>query len=1009
MSTDIRKEGDIPLGLALAGLFCILGLLLYLESPQKLIFWQNQLDRYFDIRLNFIAGVVVSFSLNAIGFASVTTRLFGMNQQGSRLALLTKNRAGKAFQQQANWRSIGLSAGLGLLSFATFRGLGFPGPRELYPLSLPEGLARSILLLIQISFSLTAVVLTLIIGRLLSWKGFKGKYFRNLPEFPNPQNGIVLGSIADEDADTKPEWAVMNRRALNGNILITGSIGSGKTQGTILNYCDQVLKNFSPRPSLLAIDPKGTFIPEILKMIQKRGLEEHVLHIKLGGDVTFNPIHSEKPLKNAQFLNIAQMIRAAAMNFSGKGSDSPFWDLSAFNLMKNSLALCAAKNARSTFTLNDLYSEMIQAASDAVTVAEQLKELSQESKFDSEEQFNISCASQYFKEFEQMEEKLRTGILASATAFLNQFQEFQASQIFCPKLEDTTIKTMDEVVDQGKILLFDVGSPALARSMGTFIKLHYEQSVLNRLTDLKRGKERSAILIADEYQDVVSTGGGAAIGDDRFCAKSREANAVAIFATQSLTSLKNSVGKEDSAKELIQNFRTMIAGHSTDPMTIHSFQELMGQEDRQRVSHSVSENAHRPNRNFISGGFDAKDANISESISTSEQKEYRVTGKEFSTLTSFESFARIYDGNATTFKKLYLKPYFLESKNLLHAKVLALLKSATSGFVLILPILHSLPSYAFPNVCTVVKTQEFKSCLNFSVGACMCGWPVPRPCANFSYYVPETFVEVFPDPKSSYFGDLPGAAVQLNTLGSSYYGAESDNDTQSFQAHTTTVPLAMIPFATLPCGISQIDRTCFGSMSEHLGTQWQDGSGDSLQPNFLAWSLSPKACLLKGAATSISGEPGTPGLPASPACSVPMSFIPKYPPSAHSACNGWGVFYPRSGVYNGPSQAAGALMVASRMKSLGNEVFHTTPSGIDEEWQMITPQSSSCFKEGQNVGILETVKSVREEKRLINKKMSGFLFTVWNKVSCCRDLAEIPTALAAIEVMNLTCQGLGSL
>jgi hypothetical protein len=97
------------------------------------------------------------------------------------------------------------------------------------------------------------------------------------------------------------------------------------------------------------------------------------------------------------------------------------------------------------------------------------------------------------------------------------------------------------------------------------------------------------------------------------------------------------------------------------------------------------------------------------------------------------------------------------------------------------------------------------------------------------------------------------------------------------------------------------------------------------------------------------------------------------------------------------------------MKSLGNEIFHTTPNSIDEEWQMITPQSSSCFKEGQNVAILETAKQVREEKRITTGKYSGFLFTVWSKVSCCRDLAEIPTSLAAIEAMNLTCQGLGNL
>ena len=144
-------------------------------------------------------------------------------------------------------------------------------------------------------------------------------------------------------------------------------------------------------------------------------------------------------------------------------------------------------------------------------------------------------------------------------------------------------------------------------------------------------------------------------------------------------------------------------------------------------------------------------------------------------------------------------------------------------------------------------------------------------------------------------------------------------------------------------------------------------------------------------------------------CSIPMGWLPKYPPSSHSACTGWGVFYPRSGVYNGPSQTTGALMVASRIKSLGSEIFHSTPSSGDEVWQMIYPQTSSCFREGQNVSVLDTWKNVREIGRISSGKLKGHLFTVWSKVSCCRDLAEVPEAYIAIEAMNLTCQGLGAL
>ena len=102
-------------------------------------------------------------------------------------------------------------------------------------------------------------------------------------------------------------------------------------------------------------------------------------------------------------------------------------------------------------------------------------------------------------------------------------------------------------------------------------------------------------------------------------------------------------------------------------------------------------------------------------------------------------------------------------------------------------------------------------------------------------------------------------------------------------------------------------------------------------------------------------------------------------------------------------------MVGSRLKSLSTEVFNSTPRSMDEKWQMISPQSSSCFREGQNIGLLETVKNAREMGRLTNGKLKGHLFVVWSKVSCCRDFAELPLAYAAMEAMVLACKGMGGL
>ena len=734
---------------------------------------------------------------------------------------------------------------------------------------------------------------------------------------------------------------------------------------------------------------------------------------------TFNPVYIENPLKDSNYSDVASMIRAAAKNFSGKANELSIWEDSAFNFTKNIIIYCAA--VFDYFTLFDCYKTMLIA--DSEEIFKNLGKVLKNGRFDEEEEYNVQCALQYFTEYSLFEDKFKSGVLVTSTTFLNQFQDYKAAQIFCPKKEDLTIKSMDEIIDNGKILLFNVKNEALARSMGTFVKLHYERSVLNRLKDISRPRNTLAALIADEYQDIVSVGYGGSIGDDKICAKGREANFFFLAASQSINSIYNAVGSEKAAKELIQNFRTRIACHSSDIDTIRSFKELMGQEEKERTSHSVSENSQKTTRNFILGGFDSKDANINESISTNQQKESLVTGGDFSRLKSFEAFAQVYNGVETNFYKLFLKPYFLKKKNTKHKKILKMLQKESSSsslrefwknfkkisqaMICLAFLIFSHPVSAFPNICSVVNTVEFNSCLNFRYSLSVCGFP-PRPCVQFNYNVPQTFIEVSPHAGRSHFDALPGVAIQLSALKSrSPFGMENDEDTQSYHARTLSVPLAQIPFNRLPCGGTRLSKLCFDGMSEHISKHWSTGMSDRFQPNFLAWSLAPKACLIKGAVTSAVGGTDASYAPDSLMCSVKLPPIPLFPPSSHSACNGWGVFYPRMGSYNGPASLTGALMIASRMKSLSSEIFMATPSSVGEQWQMISPSSSSCFREGQNIALLDTIKNVREIGRLTSGRLTGYLFVIWKPVSCIRDLPYVVTSRVAIEAMKLACKGLG--
>ena len=838
-----------------------------------------------------------------------------------------------------------------------------------------------------------------------------------LPKVAAIQDAIVLGTINEERELTNPatrrppSWMYQGLRGLTGNLFISGAIGSGKSQ-IVLQILRQILTNFSAVPALLAIDPKRTFVRELRKIIESQGKADRLLWVALDGTVKFNPIWREGMLKNSVFTSVANSLRLASINFLGSSSDNRFWEQSSFNLLKNSLIYCAAKYEY--FTFQELYRALVQARDD-VLCAELVKCLDSK-QWNAEEKANIQMAVNYFnEEFTPMDQKMRTSILATATGFLNEFLEYRVACILSPKRNEITLPSIGQAVQEGKFICLYIENDALARSIGTLFKLLYQEAVLERVNDAAASTTPYAVLVMDEYQDVATSGGGAGLGDDRYLAKARESKAITIAATQSVSSLENAIRSEPATREILQNFRTRIFGNSTDPKTIRLFQEPHGQIDRERKSHSFSESAQNARADLF-GGYDSDRMNRSESVSTHYAQEYPITAREFSRLRPFEAFAQIFDGVETQFEKLFLKPYFLKNMRTSHAHVLKGLReaarvpglkraffSAAIGAVLFSGVAQA--DALFPNVCSVVRSSEFKSCMNFNVGACMCGFPVPRPCAQIAYYVPQTFFEVWPNSKDTFFGKHPaGAQLALHAKSALIpFGVEDDNGTFAFQARAISVPLASPAFSALPCQGARIEKPCFDLMSEDLGSQWSDGHADLLQPAFLAWSLSPKACILTGAAQGAIGSGSVPAIGGDGGgCSYPQ-VLPKYPPSTHEACNGWGEFYPRHGVYHGASRTGAALMIAARLKSLGVEVAHTVPGDPDEVWQMLYPQGSSCFKEGQNLGALETWKGVREEQRIFGKP-NGYLFVVWKRVSCCRDIPEAPAATIEIEALRAACQ-----
>ena len=309
-----------------------------------------------------------------------------------------------------------------------------------------------------------------------------------------------------------------------------------------------------------------------------------------------------------------------------------------------------------------------------------------------------------------------------------------------------------------------------------------------------------------------------------------------------------------------------------------------------------------------------------------------------------------------------------------------------------------------PNICTVVNTPQFTSCLDLSIKPSTCGFP-PRPCVHLAYYVPSYYIEVVANPAETYFAALPAAASQLASINDRLpVGTEEDHGSYSYHAHSLTVPSVSV-FNALPCGGVPIETACLGAMSEHLGRKWKTGEADAWQPQHLLWVASPKSCLVSGAATSAAGGSPPSGYPHYPSCSFDRSSVARYGPSLEPACNGWGVFYPRNQTTVASDQTTAALMIAARFKSLSSEVFNSMPSGGDEKYQMIYPQPTLCFRQGENIARLR-LKMVNEAGRGINTFSKNYLFAIWRKVQCTKDIYHKLSTPLTVSAIKTACRAI---
>ena len=447
----------------------------------------------------------------------------------------------------------------------------------------------------------------------------------------------------------------ISEKSLYQNILITGTIGVGKTSSAMYPFTKQLIEynshNYFQKLGMLILDVKGNYYLQVLNFAKSCQREQDLIIIDLSGKHKYNPLH--KPNLKASVL--ANRLKTILLLFSPQQSEA-FWMDKVEQILTESIKLCRLYNNQYV-TFEELHN-LIMLPNYYQEKVKILRKKFLQNEFSEEDCYNLLTSLSFFeKEFFTLDSRtmsiLKSEISRITSLFLS---DYCVKKTFCSPIEELTFTSFDEVLEQGKIVVLNMNISEyqnLSKLIATYLKLDFQTEVLRRLQH-KCDYLRPVCFISDEYHEYVTT------SDAAFFAQSREARCINIVATQSYTSLLNALHDNSAVKVIVQNLVNKLWFRTDDLFTIEDAQKQLGKEEKEKISQTISENAKETKFNFLLNQFNSQGSNISESFNVSSQLDYIFDTNYFTQkLETFSCLSFLSDGTKIqTPQKLLLYKYF---------------------------------------------------------------------------------------------------------------------------------------------------------------------------------------------------------------------------------------------------------------------------------------------------------------------------------------------------------------
>ena len=480
--------------------------------------------------------------------------------------------------------------------------------------------------------------------------------FRKNPKSSSQKNVFTLDPYFNLKIglDSSNNNVFLPLKGLFQNILITGTIGTGKTSSAMYPFTEQLISfknnDDTEKISMLILDVKGNYHGQVKKYCNKYNRNSDLITIDLKNEIKYNPL--DKP--DLKPIVLANRLKTILTLFSQNNGES-FWLDKVEQILTECIKLCRLYNdnyvtfleIHNLITLPNYYSEKINI----------LRNNFISGKFSKLDCYNLLSSLNFFeKEYSKLDSRTLAILKSEITRITGPFiSDIDILNTFSPNKDEITFKGFKEVLNSGKIVVLNMNISEyknLSKIIAAYLKLDFQTEVMINLANNENN--RISAFISDEYHEYVTS------TDADFFAQSREAKCINIIATQSYTSLLNTLNNKYTVTAITQNLVNKIWYRTDDIYTIEDAQKQIGKEEKIKYSKSISENSKETNFNYITRKFSSFDSNLSESINTYSQFDFIYDTNFFTqALECFNAIAFLSTGTQILPpQKISMIPYF---------------------------------------------------------------------------------------------------------------------------------------------------------------------------------------------------------------------------------------------------------------------------------------------------------------------------------------------------------------